>query len=339
MIIEEVVSLEALEALRPAWGALWSRLPDATPFQSPDWLIPWWRHIGEGELMTLAFRSPEDGALAALLPLYVYRQADGVRSLFPLGIATTDYLDALVAPEHRSAVLPRIGAELAARARRFDICEWPQLRPGSALLEAPAPEGWADEVTAGDPCPVLTLPRDPSALGEHVPAEQLESLGRRRLRAAKKGALRFERGEDGTAEEILEAHLRLHAARWEKRGEDGVLAADPVQAAHRESLPGLLRAGALRLYAMRLDGRIVATLQGFADPPGRPGRRVYFYLGGFDPAVERLSPGMLVVGHGIEEAVREGAVAVDFLRGQERHKYLWGARDTPTWRRTLRPPR
>jgi CelD/BcsL family acetyltransferase involved in cellulose biosynthesis len=338
MTVEEIGSTDALEALRGDWQALWAGVPDSTPFQSPDWLIPWWRHIGEGELMTLALRDGA-GALAALLPAYIYRQADGTRSLFPLGIATTDYLDALVAPERRAAALPELSAALAARARRFDLCEWPQLRPGSPLLEMPAPAGWADEVAEADPCPVLTLPADLADLGAHVPAEQLESLGRRRQRAAKKGAVAFERGEDGTAEEILEAHLRLHAARWEKRGEDGVLAADPVQRAHRESLPGLLRAGTLRLYAMRLDGRIVATVQGFADPPGRPDRRVYFYLGGFDPAVERLSPGMLVVGHAIEEAVREGAAAVDFLRGQERHKYLWGARDRPTFRRTLRPPR
>ena len=111
----------------------------------------------------------------------------------------------------------------------------------------------------------------------------------------------------------------------------------PQQAIKHEH-QDLLRGGTLRLYALRLDGRIVATLQGLADPPGRAERRVYFYLGGFDPAFERLSPGMLVVGHAIEESVREGAAAVDFLRGQERHKYLWGAVDTPTWRRHLRPP-
>ena len=174
---------------------------------------------------------------------------------------------------------------------------------------------------------------------EAVPAEVRESLARRRARALKRGAITYERATEATAEEVLEAHLRLHAARWERRGEEGVLAAERVQRAHRESLPGLLRSGALRLYAMRLEGRIVATVQGFRDPPGRAGFRVYFYLGGFDPVVERLSPGMLVVGFAIEDALAEGAVAVDFLRGQEPHKYAWGAVDTPTTRRRLIPPR
>lgn len=333
MTVEEVTHLDALEALREEWRTLWLRVPDATPFQSPDWLVPWWRHIGEGELLTLAFRR-DDGALAAVLPLYVYRELDGLRKLFPLGIATTDYLDAVVAPEARAAVLPRIVPELAARGGQWDVAEWPQLRPGAALLEAPAPPGWTDERGEAEPCPVLDLSSGPNV----VPEDTRESLARRRGRAAKKGRVTYERATDETAEEVLDAHLRLHAARWEKRGEDGVLAAQAVQRAHRESLPGLLRSGALRLYAMRLEGRIVATVQGFCDPPGRAERRVYFYLGGFDPAVERLSPGMLVVGHAIEDAVAEGAVAVDFLRGREAHKYAWGAADTPAFRRVLRPP-
>ncbi len=73
---------------------------------------------------------------------------------------------------------------------------------------------------------------------------------------------------------------------------------------------------------------------------------MYYYLGGFDPDYAALSPGALLVGHAIEAAVREGAVAFDFLRGREAYKRRWGARDTPTYcrrlrqtpRRTPRPP-
>ena len=101
-------------------------------------------------------------------------------------------------------------------------------------------------------------------------------------------------------------------------------------------LPGLLRSGVLRLHALRLDGAIIATLYALADRPGRGDRRAYFYLGGFDPDCAALSPGALILGHAIEAAVREGAVAFDFLRGQEAYKLRWGARDTPTSCRRLR---
>ena len=55
--IEEATDLPALDRLRPEWEALWRAVPEATPFQSPAWLIPWWRHVGEGALLVLALRA------------------------------------------------------------------------------------------------------------------------------------------------------------------------------------------------------------------------------------------------------------------------------------------
>jgi CelD/BcsL family acetyltransferase involved in cellulose biosynthesis len=51
-------SLAPLEDLRAEWEALWASIPDATPFQHPAWLLPWWRHIGRGTLAAIAVRSP-----------------------------------------------------------------------------------------------------------------------------------------------------------------------------------------------------------------------------------------------------------------------------------------
>jgi CelD/BcsL family acetyltransferase involved in cellulose biosynthesis len=312
-------------------------VPDATPFQSPDWLIPWWRHIGEGDLLTLAAR--EDDALVGLLPLYVYARPEGGRVLFPLGIATTDYLDALILPGRERAVMDLAFRHLAAPPRGcWEEAEWPQLRPGSPLLGAPAPPGWADRTEPAEPCPVLHLPRRLEELGETVSRKTLRDLRTHRRRAEAAGPLRWEAAEPGNLEALFAALLRLHAARWATReGGAGVLASPAVQAAHRAALPGLLRTGLLRLHALRLGGDVVAVLYALADPPERPARRLYFYISGFDPGLERLSPGMLLVGHAIEEAIAEGFAVADFLRGQERYKYFWGAQDTPLFRRRLRP--
>lgn len=335
--VEEATTTEELERLQPDWLRLWAQVPSATPFQSPHWLIPWWRHIGEGELLTLAVR--DGGMLVGLLPFYIYTPpGDGGRRLFPLGIGTTDYLDALAAPGREGEVMDLAFRHLAARRNRFDCCEWPQLRPGSPLLEAPAPAGWPDRTDPSDPCPVLHLPRSFDALGTVVSRKTLRDLRTVRRRAEQAGTVRWESAGERNLDELFDALLRLHAARWATREEAGVLASPAVQAAHREALPGLLRCGLLRFDALRLDGAIIAALYALADPPQRSERRLYFYLGGFDPARERLSPGMLLVGHAIEQAIAEGIAIADFLRGQERYKYFWGAEDTPTFRRILTPP-
>ncbi|TCH98114.1 GNAT family N-acetyltransferase [Roseococcus sp. SYP-B2431] len=324
-----------LEALRPEWEALWQEAPKATPFQSPAWLIPWWRHIGEGELLTLALR--EEGLLVGLLPLYVHAAGDGVRRLFPLGIGTTDYLDAIIRPGHEADVMAEAFRQLAALADRFDVAEWPQLRPGSPLME-PAPAGWTSRVAPDTPCPATPLPSSLDALVSVVSRKTLRDLRTVRKRAAEAGEPHWRTADAETIGPIFDALLRLHAARWETRQEPGVLDSPAVQAAHRAALPELLRAGLLRLQALHLNGEVVAVLYALLDPPQRRARRVYLYISGFDPALDRLSPGMLLVGHALEQAVSEGFATLDFLRGQEPYKYFWGAADAPSFRRILHPP-
>lgn len=334
LTVAEVTSADGLEQLHHEWTELFLRCRHTTPFQSPEWLIPWWRHIGEGDLWTLAVR--EAGELVGVAPLYVYTHPeDGRREVFPIGIATTDYLDVLFLPEHAERGMRAVFEHLRANAHRWDACEFPQLRPESPLLSAPAPSGWYDEISGAECCPVLALPRTEADLRSCVPARMLHNLRYYQRRAEKLGRVRFERAHDENLDELFDALLRLHGARWSSKGEAGVLCDERVRQAHRESLPGLLARGMLRLYALRLGERIVAVYYGFADP--RHGaRRHYYYLGGFEPELAELSLGTLLIGHAIRQAVREGAVEFDFLRGQEPYKYLWGAMDRPTFRRHLR---
>lgn len=325
----------ALEALRPEWHALWLSVPGASPFRSPDWLLPWWRHIGEGALLTIVLR--DAGRLVGVVPLYVFTQPrDGSRVLFPLGVATTDLLDALLLPADATRAMEATFAALAATHDDWDVAEWPQLLADAALLTARAPDGWGDCVAPADPCHALLLQDPPDASA--VPKAMRRDLRNYRGRAERAGKVRFELAEPATLDALFDAHVRLHGARWEGRGEAGVLASPQVLAAHRDALPGLLRDDVLRLHALRLDGAVVGTLYGFIDRPGGPMRRFNAYLGGFDPAWSRISPGTLLIAEAMARAAADGAVLFDFLRGDEAYKSLWGAHDVPTWRRQLRPP-
>src|SRR5215212_8285593 len=99
----------ALQQIEPEWEALWRSAPGATPFQSPQWLLPWLRHFGGDELYTVALR--EDGELRALAPLYILRDDDSDESLgLFLGTGITDYLDALADPEGAAEIVGAMGA-------------------------------------------------------------------------------------------------------------------------------------------------------------------------------------------------------------------------------------
>jgi CelD/BcsL family acetyltransferase involved in cellulose biosynthesis len=332
--IEEVTTTEALEKLRPEWSALWARCPTSTLFQSPEWLIPWWRHIGEGELWTLALR--QAGRLVGLAPLYIYvKPSSSEREVFLVGIATTDYLDALFDQEFASCGAAAVFAHLDAARHRWDVCDLHQLRPQSPLLGAAIPAGWHEEVTSQEPCLFLTLPATVDELPGLVSRRLRKTLGYYWRRAQKIGPVCVESVNEKNLDELLGALFRLHRARWSSLGLAGMLAEEAVQQAHRETAAAFLSLGVLRLYGLRLADRIVASLYGFTYSTAGT-KQAYYYLSGFDPSFERLSLGTLAVDHAVRQAIQEGAAEFDFLRGREAYKYHWRPKERLTYRRRLR---
>lgn len=317
--IEEITDLAGLERLEPEWEALWAACPTATPFQSPAWLISWWRYFGHGELWTLVVR--HQGRLVGLLP--VHRHTGKVTFL---GTGISDYLDALVAPGFERTVARAFFSHLMAHSRRWAVCDFQQMKPRSPLLTF-RPGDLKAQISGHDPCPVLELPTTPADLPSRVPKAHLAKVAYGWRRAAKIGRVQTERATQDSFDSLLEAFFTLHGSRWSERGETGVLAAASLQSFHRESGAALLRQGKLRLYVLRIDSEPVAALYGFLHQ-----RTFFYYLGGFDPKFRVISPGSLIIHHALIKAVDEGALTFDFLRGREPYKYTWGAKDMSTLR-------
>jgi CelD/BcsL family acetyltransferase involved in cellulose biosynthesis len=320
--------LDLLHGLREDWSALCDRAPRITPFQRPEWLLPYARAFPPHDPWILAVH--DNGRLAGLLPLFLYPNGPD-RTLAPLGAGISDYLDAALEPGSEPAVLDALWAFLETRRDDWDLCDWEQVPAESPLVRHPAPAGFQEETLPGDPCPVLSLPDRVEDLGQVVSTRQLSNLRKFRRKAETLGALVLDRADTATWEEQLDALFALHGARWSARGQAGVLATDSLHAFHREVAAGFLARGALFLHTLRLDGRTVACIYGFREK-----ETVYCYLQGFDPEFEKLSPGVMVLGGVIEAAVRDGARTIDLLRGREDYKYRWGAKDRETVRRRVR---
>jgi CelD/BcsL family acetyltransferase involved in cellulose biosynthesis len=92
----------------------------------------------------------------------------------------------------------------------------------------------------------------------------------------------------------------------------------------------LLRAGLLRLHALRVDDALAAVAYVLVG-----GDRAHLYLVAFDPVAARFSPGGLVVAHAVDAAAAAGCRTFDFLRGREGYKLAFGAEERKTWRRRL----
>lgn len=325
MTIEELTSIEQLQSIEDLWIDLWQRDRSATPFQSPHWALPWFRHFGSGEILTVIAR--EKDRLEALAPTIILRDDDDPSESLGIlmGTGHTDYLDML------STSAAPVDAMLT-RLAEADCAMWDfqQLRESSLLLTSPAPSHREDIVENQDACLVLSIEGAGEALANITSSHFRKKLRYYRRSLEREGTVTFTTPTAETLDAFMLALFDLHGARWKVRGLPGMLADSVDRSFHREVARCMLGAGALRMHAMHLNDRIIAIFYGFAHHG-----TVYYYLGGYDPALERLSPGTIVVAHAIEQAAGEGATTFDFLRGAEDYKYAWGARDRWNRRRQL----
>jgi len=316
--VEVIGCPERLQAIREPWRRLWHATAAATPFAHPAWLtsasdvFP-----ADGLLAVASWRGATLDALAVL----------GVSAgeLHLIGRGVSDYLDALVLPGARRS----FGVELTRAlegASCWDRAVLTDLPAASIVLSSGAPRGCSDEAAPHAVCPVLDL-ADPGA----VPARRRRELAYEERRALRRGAALRVVTEAGDAQRAFDELVRLHEARWSARGQPGVLADEAVQRFHRAAIArGLADDGVARLVRLDVRDRCVGVLYALAAH-----RRAHYYISGFDPDVRDLGAGVLLIGRAIEDARAHGAAELDFLRGAEPYKYTWGARDRPTYRRSL----
>lgn len=319
----EIVAPPDLAGLGGEWAALWRRCPQATPFQAPEWLLPWARYHAPSRCGAVALRM--DGRLVGLAPVFCWEGA-----LLLAGTGPSDHGDALIEPGSHGQAALLLSALPAAAPEPFDRLDLQQLAPHSPLLSAALPAGWREERRAGHECHVAPLG------GEHG----LAALsGRRRenwryaLRRLQREGGRIGLAGPGETGEAMADLLRLHGLRWRARGEEGVLSDPLLRAFLLEAAPEFDRAGLLRLHQVRLGQERIAVLMVLA---GREAH--HYFIGGFDPAHGKLSPSAVLVGAAMAQAHEEGARWFDFLRGHEAYKADWGAEPRPMHRRILVPP-
>jgi CelD/BcsL family acetyltransferase involved in cellulose biosynthesis len=315
-----IESIEGIEHLEEEWRDLWQADPAATPFQSPDWLIPWTRYLwGGGKLQILTLRSGDRPI--AVAPFFLW--GNGMLSF--LGSGISDYLGLTCAAEWAEEAAEAVVGWIIDPCAEWQVCDLQELRAGSPLLRAAT--RLRVPATRSSACPVIEL---------RVSFEEqfgvFDAKLRRSLRVAQKklrpiGDVRFVCADEGNREALLDRLFDLHTGRWQQRGESGVLSTVALHSFHQDATRRLNRSGMLRLYGLTVDDEPIAVIYCLAAKG-----RTYAYLSGFDPEWGHFSPGSLLIAQAIESAIAEGMREFDFLRNAEEYKYVWGAVDTFTER-------
>src|SRR3954451_4156155 len=143
---EVITEIEKLESLAPAWLEL-CRKENVTPFQTPMWLLPWWRNFGSNDLSVIVSR--EGDRIDAIAPLYILRDDDSDESLgLFLGTGISDYLDVIGDASLILEDMSKLNCQL------WDL---QQLQPSSSMLNVALPDGFSENVEDQEACPVLSF--------------------------------------------------------------------------------------------------------------------------------------------------------------------------------------
>lgn len=335
---------QAIAEHAAVWNDLLASSAADTIFLTPEWMRAWHDAYGASRQGTvvLAYRNR---ALSGLFPLQVvrerYRGALPIRALRLLGDGTydSDYLDFILPRGEESETLAAFAAwmEESPAAPRFDIARWnemPAEAPSYRFLRQQAERRgtFLEEERVG--CVFLRLPTtwdEYLAMLKPRMRTKVRSL-RRELEAKHRVAL----SSCATEAEIdprLDSLFRLHALRWERRGQSGVFHRAEKRAFYRSLARALLPLGRLRFDTLEVDGQPVAH-QFCVGYKGT----VYLLQEGYHPEWEERGVGNVLRSMVLQQLIQEGCRTYDFLGGVSQHKLSWGGEVKESARLALRGP-
>jgi CelD/BcsL family acetyltransferase involved in cellulose biosynthesis len=326
-----VTDLAGLAPHLDGWRALAEDAQE--PFSSPDWMLPLWEHRdAERGPLRVVVVTGEDGAPVGIGPFFLARRP---RRLVLLGDGEGQRTGLLAAAGREAEVAAAVAAALAAAEPGAAAVELPALAAG-----APWPGALADawpgrvrlQVLRREAGRTLTLAADHDAwLAARSRNFRKKDAKRRRLLAEAGVVARRSTGEaqvEADARRVLELHHRRSAtAEWTTSV--GAATADAVVVALRR----FEARGAAHVLVLERDGEVVA-----GDLQVSAGGRLCCWNGGFEPALEDLSPGIAVLLATIEDAHGRGLRTIDLGAGDQAYKDRFADADSPlVWVRLVLP--
>lgn len=323
LVIEEARGVDALEALRDEWQALFAET-NAPPFLSWAWMTAWHAAFGQ-HLTPRIFCAREAGRLVGLLALGEGEQRMlGLRlrrlAFLGEGEGGADYLDVLTLPGREREVAEAICCHLSCKSS-FDVIELHAMAADSPSLPIFAQRfnqaGCSRRFLPGEVCPQIELA---DTWDEVLKASHRATNFKRRLSYLRK-LDGFERRVMTAPEEARAAFDRflfLHEQRWAAQGGSDAMGRQVVRNFHRDAVERLAREGLLRFEELWIEGECRASLYSMEC-----GGRFYYYQTGCDQEWTKRSVGLVLLGLSIEDAVQRGLKVYDLLRGSETYKFDW----------------
>ena len=319
----------AFETLDHEWNALLNEQTRGTYFLRPHWNRLWWQYHAppESGLRIVTCRT-NDGTLVGVGPFYVkLRRVLGIpaaRELRFLGtgieLKTSESLDLVARPGLEAEVAQAIAQRVRHdsgwdRAWLFQV---PQ--DAEAMAHFARAMGRRMRTRECDRAPYIDTSIDWATLKANYGRSMRRNIEYYSRRLFKTYECEFHvvatRDEIGPA---LDALVCLHQARWRSKGELGAFGDRHFEVLLRAAADEAFEAGHLRIWVLKIEGRIEGVLLGFLD------HGVLHYLQkGFNPTFAKDDLGTVLLALSVKACVEDPAVhKFDLMGGGAPYKDMW----------------
>lgn len=349
LLTQAVTSFAELWALGPEWQALEARCAIELPFLTWEWSTSWWRHMHEDgpgirDTLRVSVVRNDSGELVGIAPLMrTERPSAGpvrVRYLQFIGADPniTELRSMICLPGLEQECRRAISTDLAASASDWDWIVW---ESSQRVANDVSNERDHHSSEQDKPEYVLALPPTWPEFKKGLGRNIKQSL-RKCYNTLERDGLTFsldvlEQPED--VERGLSQFFGLHAARADLScavRHANVFREQQSRAFLLEVCVRLAQRRIVRLFQLRVDGRLVATRIGFVM-----NKALYLYYSGWDPAYAQYSVMTTLVSEALQYSIAQGVQQVHLSTGADVSKTRWGAREirftsfpelSPHWR-------
>jgi CelD/BcsL family acetyltransferase involved in cellulose biosynthesis len=342
MITSRIIDdLPSAEKLSPEWDALASA--NALPMAAPAWMLAWWRHQApEGSRLRLVAVHDND-QLVGLAPLYCDPSRHGRPTTYRMLAASfSTSVAPLAVPDRAWEVAESIGCTLADADPHPDLLAlepMPLTSPWTLALRNRWPGSMRPLILQYDlqSMPVVSLHDDSFDAWLAGRSAKFRSSMRRLERLFKEEGGTMRLSTTQTLRADIESFVRLHAMRWQGRGESRLTALgdrlsetllDAGQALLSDEHPEAGETGPrFRLRIMEIAGAAIC-----ADISVAGGGEIVGFNMGWDEGFKRLSPALLAFLYKIRDGFDYGDLRIQLGWGGHSYKLRFANGDAPvTW--------
>jgi CelD/BcsL family acetyltransferase involved in cellulose biosynthesis len=311
------------------WDKLLSQSATDVPFLRYGYLRQWWLNRGGGEWpqnAQLFILTGWDGSdLKGIAPFFSVKE-NGRDNLYLLGsIEISDYLDFIVRPDDLevfiNSLLAYLNSAADMRASLLTLVNIPENSPTNLLLQSLGPKfGWAVKIENAHHAPAISLAGDWDTYLAGIDKKQRHEIRRKLRKADESAEVKWYFANDAsTLDSEINAFFDLMVLDENKKK----FLTSQMRDQMRAIVHWAFEAGFLQLSFLTIEGVKAASYLCF-DYNGN----ILVYNSGFDSRFSQYSPGWVLLGYLIQDAIQNKKKCFDFMRGGEDYKYRFGAENS-----------